>query len=193
MGTVKKGFLGCLGAFLAGIVILVVIGLLFSGGSDDKPKKVDNSSPATEEVKADDVTTEPDAPQYFRKGETAEMNDIQVTMTEAKMGSGSEYNKPSDGNSFLLVEFEIVNNSDDDLAVSSALSFNAYADDYKLDYSFSALMEKEGNQLDGTISPGKKMKGWIGWEVPTDFSEVEIHFTDNVWSSDKFIFLIKRK
>ena len=53
-------------------------------------------------------------------------------------------------------------------------------------------MEKEGNQLDGEIAAGKKMKGWIGWEVPQDYQAVEVHFTDNVWSSNKFMFLIEK-
>ena len=109
-----------------------------------------------------------------------------------KENAGSEYNKPSDGNVFLMAEFEIVNNTKEELGISSMLSFEAYADDYKLDYSLAAIMEKEGNQLDGEIAAGKKMKGWIGWEVPQDYQAVEVHFTDNVWSSNKFMFLIEK-
>lgn len=56
----------------------------------------------------------------------------------------------------------------------------------------TAPMEKNGNQLDGTIAAGKKLKGWIGWEVPQDYQKIEIHFTDNVWSSNKFVFLIEK-
>lgn len=128
----------------------------------------------------------------FKKGETAELNGVQVTLTDYKESTGGDYNKPADGNVFLMVEFEIANNSDKELSISSVMSFDAYADDYALDFSFSALMEKEGNQLDGTIAAGKKLKGWIGWEVPTDYQNVEIHFTDNVWSDDKFVFLIEK-
>lgn len=71
------------------------------------------------------------------------------------------------------------------------ISFEAYADDYALNYSLSAAMTKDG-QLDGTIAAGKKMKGWIGWEVPADYQNVEIHFTDNVWSNNKFVFLYEK-
>ena len=91
-----------------------------------------------------------------------------------------------------MAEFEISNNTEEDLAISSMMSFEAYADDYKLDYSLGAMMEKEGSQLDGEIAAGKKMKGWIGWEVPQDYKNVEVHFTDNVWSNDKFMFLIEK-
>ena len=37
---------------------------------------------------------------------------------------------PSDGKVYVVFEFEIENNSDRDIAVSSMLSFEAYIDDY---------------------------------------------------------------
>lgn len=187
-------------ALLVMAALIALIGCTSSDKSkkDSTPKKVAEADEGKDSDKKDsDIDEEsdieePEKETKFRKGETAEMNDIQVTMTSCKLGKGSEYNKPDDGNAYLLAEFEIKNNSDDELTVSSIMSFEAYADDYKLDYSFGAIMEAEGNQLDGSVAPGKKMKGWIGWEVPEDFKAVEVHFTDNVWSSDKFVFLIER-
>lgn len=173
---------------IIGIVAIGIIGAAL-GGEDNKPKKVGdtNSSSNTE-----GTTNSKNEETSFKKGEIAELNDIQVTLTNYKESKGSEYNKPEDGNVFVLAEFEIANNSDDELAISSLISFEAYVDDYKLDFSFSALMENDGNQLDGTIAAGKKMKGWIGWEVPKGYKEIEIHFTDDVWSNDKFVFLIEK-
>ena len=72
------------------------------------------------------------------------------------------------------------------------MSFSAYVDGYSANTSFGALMENEQNQLDGTIASGKKMRGWIGYEVSSGWKELEIHFTDNVWSSNKFKFLIQK-
>lgn len=192
----KQG--GKLKWIIIGIVVVLIIGVA-AGGGDDKPTKVgDNTSSSaggnSNESQQNSVesSSEEEKETVFRKGEIAELNGVQVTLTDYKESTGSEYNKPTDGNVFLMAEFEIANNTEKELAISSALSFEAYADDYALNYSFSALMEKEGNQLDGTIAAGKKLKGWIGWEVPADYQNVEIHFTDNVWSSDKFIFVIEK-
>ena len=56
-----------------------------------------------------------------------------------------------------------------------------------------ALLEKgDKNQLDGTIAPGKKMSGIVGYEVPADWKNMEIHFKDNVWSDNKFEFIINK-
>ena len=183
------------------IIAIVVIGIIgaAAGGGDDKPTKVgDNTSSSaggnSNESQQNSVesSSEEEKETVFRKGEIAELNGVQVTLTDYKESTGSEDNKPTDGNVFLMAEFEIANNTEKELAVSSVMSFDAYADDYALNFSFSALMEKEGNQLDGTIAAGKKLKGWIGWEVPADYQNVEIHFTDNVWSSDKFVFVIEK-
>ena len=182
---------------IIGVIVVILLAALFGGG-DDKPKKVENSkveSTQQDEKKSEepktDVNTE-EVKDIFEVGETAELNDVQVTLLSYKESKGSEYNKPSDGNVFLMAEFEIVNNSDSEMNVSSVMSFEAYADDYSLNYSFGALMDNEDRQMDGTIAAGKKMKGYIGYEVPKDGSTVEIHFTADVWSNNKFKFEIKK-
>ena len=194
---------GGIGKWIVIVVVVVIIIVAMSGGGADKPKKVENASTQNNtDNKADvvnDTTEDTSVKQedsekdIFGIGETAEMNDVQVTMVNYTQSSGSEYNKPADGNEFVLVEFEIANNSDSEINISSMASFEAYADDYELNYSVSALLEKnDQNQLDGTIAAGKKMNGVIGYEVPADWKTIEIHFKDNVWSSNKFKFEITK-
>ena len=45
------------------------------------------------------------------------------------------------------------------------------------------------NQLDGSVAAGKKMKGVIGYELPSDWKELEIHYTSDLWSSSSIIFV----
>lgn len=180
----KQG--GIVKCILIGILAVLVIGIM-AGCEKNKPQKIADSSDNTSEEK----TTNQEVKDTFAVGETAEMNDVQVTLTSYKQSKGSEFNKPSDGNEFVLIEFEIVNNSDSEIAISSIASFEAYADDYALNYSLESLLEKgEQNQLDGTVASGKKMKGVIGYEVPIDWKNIEVHFVDNVWSNNKWKFEI---
>lgn len=175
------------------IILFAIIGAV-SGGSNDEPQKVENhengagANASDKDAKAEEKTEEK---AVFSVGETAELNGVQVTMMNFEESTGKDYVTPTDGNVFVLAEFEIVNNTDSELNISSLMSFEAYADDYSLSYSLSAAMLKDG-QLDGTIAAGKKMKGWIGWEVSEDYSDVEIHFTDNVWTNNKFVFLYEK-
>lgn len=193
----KKG--SCLKTILIVIAVIIVLGVIGSiFGEEEKPEKVAdvNTDTQTEEPSTETETEleEDDEEQtVFKQGEVAEMNDVQITLMGYEESAGSEFNTPAEGNVFVLANFEIANNSDSELAISSMMSFEAYADDYALNYSINALLEKsDSTQLDGTIAPGKKMNGWIGYEVPADWSNVEIHFTDNVWSNNKFVFEITK-
>ena len=174
-------------AIIAGIVVLVII--ISAAGGDNEPVKVGENTPiqttpATTVAQADNNT--------FRVGEIAELKDVQVSLLGVTESTGSSYNTPNDGNIFVLCEFEITNNSTEDITVSSMLSFEAYCDDYTCSYSLSALLEKgNSNQLDGTVAAGKKFKGVIGYEVPVDWQELEVRFTPDFWSGKDIIFIAK--
>lgn len=178
-----------IGGFIAlGIVALIVVIIIAANaGSDSKPKKVgdDKSSSAG--------SSDSEEKDVFTKGEIAEMNGVQVTLKDYEESNGTEFLTPDDGNVFVIVTFEIANNSDSEISVSSIASFEAYVDDYSVSTSISAESVKEGvGILDGTVAAGKKMSGIIGYEVPKDWKNMEISFTDNVWSDSAFKFEINK-
>lgn len=82
-------------------------------------------------------------------------------MTNYNESNGSEWNFPEEGNVFALIEFEIENNSNSDVAVSSLMSFDTYIDNYSASLSLGTLIENNSTQPDGTVAPGMKMRGWI--------------------------------
>lgn len=177
-------------------VAIVIIALIFigaiAGGEDDQPKKVANNNSEANKISSISTESETATPEAFGVGDTAEYKGVKVTLNSIKESNGSQFNKPTDGNVFLLVNFTIENNTDTDLAVSSMLSFDAYQDGYSTNMSLSALIEKSGEQLDGTIAPGKKMQGTIGYEVPATYTEFEINYQADVWSSKKFTFVYEK-
>lgn len=121
-------------------------------------------------------------------GERAELNDVAVTLTEVEESTGSQFFTPEDGKVFLLCHFDIENNSEEELAVSSILSFEAYVDDYTVSQSLSATTSSKAQQLDGSVAPGKKMAGVIGYEVDANWSALEITFTPDVWNGKDLTF-----
>lgn len=126
----------------------------------------------------------------FKVGDTVKLNDVEVTFIGVTEDAGSTYFKPADGKIFVFCEFEISNKSNKDLAVSSMMSFQAYCDDYTCDLSISALAAKgEKEQLDGTVAAGKKMKGVVGYELPIDWTELEVHYIPDLLSSNKIVFV----
>lgn len=189
---VKRGHPVLIG-ILAVIILFTVIGAV-EGSNEPKKVETPEQSKSTNIIstKAPEQTTAPkkDEKTAFLVGETAELGDVQVTLKGVTESTGSAYNKPGDGNVFVICEFDIANNSNGEIAVSSMMSFDAYCDDYACTFSLSALMEKGSkNQLDGTVAAGKKFSGVVGYEVPADWQELEINFTPDVWSGKNITFI----
>jgi hypothetical protein len=180
---------GCLTAILIAIGVLMLFAVINSIVNKDKPKVV-----GTDDA-AGNVSSTPLAEKTtFGIGETVELKDILVTLVGVTISDGGDFNKPSDGNVFLLCEFNIENNSDKDITVSSIISFEAYCDDYSINQSITALLEKgDKNQLDGTVAAGKKMNGVIGYEVSKDWKELEVNFTPDFWSGKAITFIAENE
>jgi len=158
-------------------------------GEDDRGQQVSSQDKA--DTPEDPPKKEADGKGAFGIGESVNSDDIVVTLVDVSENEGTQFMKPSDGNVFLLCEFEIENNSKKDITVSSLVSFEAYVDDYSTIINISALSNTDKKQLDGSVASGKKMNGVIGYEVPADWSELEINFTPDFWSKS-IQFVVKK-
>ena len=173
------------------LVVFVLLAVIGASGGNDEPKKAETPAPA-QSAEATQTEQKPEAEEksIFGVGETAELKGVSVTLVGVTESTGSTYNTPTDGNVFVLCEFEIANQSDKEINVSSMMSFEAYCDDYTCTFSLGALMEKGNkNQLDGTVAAGKKFNGVVGYEVPADWQELEIVFTPDFWSGKDITFV----
>lgn len=169
-------------------VVIAFVGIAGSSGNSDEPKKVENTGAVQSEVTV--TPTQKEEQTVFAVGETVELKGVSATFVGVTESEGSAFNIPSEGNVFVLCEFDIANDSNEEIVISSMLSFEAYCDDYACAYSLGALLEKGSeNQLDGSVAAGKKMNGIIGYEVPADWKELEIVFTPDVWSGKDITFI----
>lgn len=171
------------------IIILVILGVLLfisaiASGSDEKPTKETGNA-----IEPKEKTEE-----LFGVGDTAVFGRIKVTANEIKTAYGDDFFTPQNGNIYVGVNFTIENTSDTDVSISSLLLFDAYVDDSKCEYSFSAMsaFDASNNTLDGKLAPGKKMTGWYCVEIPENWTELELQVLQN-WlsssdSSAKFVF-----
>lgn len=169
-------------------IILIIVGIFAIIGAlsgNDNPTKVGE----TEKPQSSTTGADSEAQTEFYVGEKVDLNNVVATLVNVSESSGSQFNKPADGNVFLLCEFEIENNSTSDIVVSSMLSFEAYVDGYSKNMSLSAVIESDKPQLDGTVAATKKINGVVGYEIPSDWSEIEIHYTPNFWGGKDITFI----
>lgn len=176
---------------LAVVLIILGISLLASvfGEADSDPKRVDAGNGDENQPITSQEPEETPEQTVFSVGEQVELNGIYVTLSDVSENAGSSFNKPSDGNVFLICSFDIENNSEKEITVSSLMSFEAYVDDYSTNLSLTATISSDKTQLDGIVAAGKKMSGVMGYEVPKDWEALEIHFTPNFWSGKEITFI----
>lgn len=151
--------------FIILILILIIIAVIFFF-----PKmhtSSDNSSGTSTPKKTADATKE-----VYKQNETAAYNGIEITMDSYVESEGDDWSVPTEGNEFMFVHMTIVNQTSDDLVISSMASFENYCDDTKLDYSaaaFTALATTSDQpKLDGTIAPGETLEGYPFSGSPTE-------------------------
>lgn len=181
------------------VVAIIIIAAIANGGSGDSNdvKKVDSKNSTKTEAKKDTTLETTKEKTSFNVGETAEYKNVQITLEKVITSQGDDmFVKPDDGKEFVLCVFKIQNNSDEDMTISSIISFEAYLDDVSINQDFLGVQTKEGkkyNSLDGDIASGKRMEGVISYEVPNDWKKLEVKVTPDAWSSKKITFVAKNK
>ena len=188
----KQGAPGCLIVVLV-VVVLVVIAAFAGGGESSTPQKVESTSgPSQSASQAGEAQPQPEQT-VFTVGDAVELNGVKTTLLSAEEYPGKQYMMPTDGNVFLVCQFEIENDSSAEITVSSMVSFNAYCDDYSVNLSVTGeMLEDSWKTLDGTVAPGKKINGVIAYEIPQDWQKMEISYTPSYWSGHDVQFEINK-
>lgn len=178
------------------LIVVFLVFMIVPTNAEDTPEKV--PAEKTPEVIAttaakEETKAEAKEEKVFTVGDTVEARNILVTLNDVSENIGSDFAAPETGNIFVLCEFTIENQSSEDIAVSSLLSFSGYFDDYAASVSLMAMVaDSEKQQLDGTIAPGKKMRGVIGFEAPESWAQMEVRFQPSMLNDLEFIFTYEK-
>ncbi len=193
MQTKRKG--GILKWIIIILIVLGVIGAVSGEKYDDKVKDVTSNTKEEndEQNNYEDASKDEEEKTEFYLGEIAEQKGVQIALVNVYESFGSDFITPNDGNIFLVCEFDIANNSEKDIHISSVMNFEAYCDDYSLNQDILGLQVPEANgkkQLDGSVAAGKKMNGVIAYQVPANYQTMEINVSPDFWSERdmKFVY-----
>lgn len=189
----KKG--GKLKWIIIAVIVIGIIGAAVGGGDDDKVKDVTKEVANSEDNKKDTEDPATEEKTEFYLGETAEQQNIQISLVNVTESLGNEFAKPDEGNLFLICEFEIANNSEKDISISSMMNFEAYCNDYSINQDIIGLQAPEASgkgQLDGSVAAGKRMNGVIVYQVPSDYTTMEINVAPDFWSSNSIKFVYSK-
>ena len=129
---------------------------------------------------------------FYSVGDVATAKSYKLTVEGCKsFESDNMFSEPEDGKEFVEVSLFIENISDEEIHVSSIMCFDAYVDGYSIDESFNAQIASSKDSMNGTIAAGKKLCGSLFYELPINWSELEIHIDLGYSSKDEIKLLIK--
>jgi preprotein translocase subunit SecF len=173
------------------VIVVIIIIAVGSMGGKDTPKKTETTTTTVTQAQEQNTTN---TPEFFKVGETAETKQVRATITRVEKSQGSQFNKPAEGNEFVLVYMTIENKSDKEIVVSSMLNFSAYVDDNAINEDLGAITVKEGNKtMDGKVAPGKKLSGVLGYQVPKGWGKLEIVYQPDVAADTKIKWVIENQ
>lgn len=157
------------------IIIILVVGILASCGSEDnepKSEKNDNKVSTTQEPTKTD----------FSMSETVTLKNIKFTVTNVTKSEGNEWDNPAEGKEFVIVTLKIENTSNE------TYSYNAF--DWKMqnsqgqidDETFSTI-NNDTSLNSGDLAAGGVKEGTLIFEEPKGDTELYLNYNGNIFSS----------
>ncbi len=165
------------------IVVFVVIAAIGAATQEDEPS--DDAAPAADdpgtEPIADDgseAQSAPDqtaAPAVLGVGGTDDTADLDVTLISVQdpFIPTNEFERPSDGNRFVAVELNLVNN-DDEVETFSTILLMELIDSLGQRWNIT-IAGTDLPQLDGDVPPGSNRRGWAVFEIPNESTGLRLN------------------
>lgn len=121
----------------------------------------------------------------YKVGDVVESSKLRITYLSCEEYiSDNRFVTPDDGYHFVSCEFEFENLDDFDEFISS-YSFDCYADGISCKATYI-----RDDKLNATLSPGRKTRGTVTFEVPVDATIIEVEYISNYWTSERVVFTV---
>jgi len=106
----------------------------------------------------------------IRMGESTEVQGLIITINSSRIGEPAMFLNPSDGNIYVL-DITFDNTTDKPVTISSLLQMSI-VDNAGYSYDIALYTDTKGS-LDGEVSPGRKLRGEVAFEIPSDVESIE--------------------
>lgn len=164
-----------------------------TGGTTSSGGTVTGSANSQSESKSEPATEKPTEAKTAAIGDYVQSDTLKITLTGAKVYDEivqNEYLKatPADGKKYLVLFLEAENLSDKDQYVNM-FYYDAYADSKSIKAETLLAKPEDEDMFAGDLAFGKKLSGYVAYEVSKDWKEFEFTYKDGALSdSTKFTF-----
>ena len=169
-------------SILLAVCVLATFAVFAVGSSDDSSASVSQGDGVTDGNSANENQS-----LIVKVGDVLTTDSLKITYTDCgEYTDYDEYFGPKSGNKIVYLKLEAENISSTDTYLSM-FEFSCYADDVAAEeYIY-------GDKLFSTdvISSGRKMSGYMYFEVPKDAEVIEVEYETDYWDSQKAIFVVE--
>lgn len=149
-----------------------------------KIEEVEEIKPEESQEEAKNEEISPAKVGEFIQGETWKISLLDAKQYDVIPDEYFETKPDIEGNKFVVLFFEVENISDSDEHFNMFF-FESYVDDYSIQ-SKMLLSDVEGySALSGDVASGKKLKGYVAFEVESDWQEIEYSYKNFIGTSSK--------
>lgn len=124
---------------------------------------------------------------YGTIGDSLTDYDTRITLTNALIYSDIGGVSTSEEKEYLVFFFEVENVSDDSLYISNH-NFNGFLDQKEVPSTISSVEIDGYKPLGEVLSEGESAKGYVAYEIDSDWNNFSIHFRRNSFDYDSIIF-----
>lgn len=115
-------------------------------------------------------------------GDTLSTDTYRITLKDAliynSIGDEEDYLDVPEKDKEYLVFFFIIENISNEGEYISSYDFNGYVDGYAISTAYLYNNVDGYEELSADLAPGTKAKGFIAYEVDTNWQEFDMHFND---------------
>lgn len=183
----------CITMLLASCVVEEKTGSVVENTSDNQENSTqsegsgDSGNDQATESETEE-NTEPERTEFYLN-ELVEIGDLVVSLNEVVESDGKEFFEPDEGNKYVILDLTFYNTGSEAYALSSMLGFEFVDNDgYTYDTSWTAPIK---GGLDGTILPGRQLRGQVGFEIPEGSTAAELLFDYDLFASGQLVFKLE--
>ena len=201
----KKLGLGCLG-LIGALVVLGILGAVLGGGATrNEATFVASAGPAGTAAAGGDnaaaspaitaapavtdasaATATPSGSLVYGVGDVVQLGEVALAVLGWSRLEGAQLAQPEAGNTFVAVELMLLNQGDRAANLSTLAQMSLKdAEDRRYTIDLLAATAAGGAAPEGELAPGERVRGKIGFQVPTEATGLTFVFDGGLFTSGK--------
>jgi Domain of unknown function (DUF4352) len=176
-------------AFKSERILRTIATTVIPAATEISPADTSTSPADTATSPADTATSPADTAtpkQAYKIGDIVQIGDLTLVVNSLKFSNGTDYFKPDAGNKFAIVDVTFENKGTTSTSLSTLLQMTL-KDDTSQAYSVDLMAQSVsgGKSPDGELAAGEKLRGQVGFQVPTDAKGFQFVFDASLFDYGK--------